>query len=349
MDPATHAVFGALASRAVCPFPATGGKHDVGRYTPLAITTVAATLPDIDYLLFPLDPLTFLADWHRTYTNSVVLLPLWTVFLAGIIALIFPRLRRHWLLIGGLVALGIASHILLDLLTVYGTRIFFPLSSEKFSFGTTFLIDPWLSLIVFLGLVLSFFRAPRLVALTSIALASGYVLFQWHLKTEQEQVWNRAGYDETVILPQPYSPFHFRIIQRDGGHYRTALVDLLGVSEKTGRWAGAIPFIEQVSAFRSAGNVQWESWSLFGETPEQQSLAREAWNHGAMAPYRDFALYPVLYRIDMNDGETCIWFSDLRYHISIMTPSFRFGMCRNGEKGNWKRYRLRYFSEQRDQ
>lgn len=345
MDPATHAVFGALASRAVT--RSTTAHNHVGKYVPLAVTTVAATLPDIDYLLFPLDPLTFLAEWHRTYSNSVVLLPFWTLLLTGIIVLLFPRLRKHTFMIGGFVALGIGSHILLDLLTVYGTRLFFPLSDEKFTFGTTFIIDPYISLAIFVGLIISFFRTPQVVAITTIALVCVYVLFQWHLKTAQAEVWNKTGYDETIALPQPYSPFHFRIISRQDNRYKTALVDYLGISENLQNRESTIPFIEQVSAFKSSKNVQWEIWSMFGETPEQQSLARTAWNHDEMALYRDFARYPVLYRIDTNDGETCVWFSDLRYHISIMTPSFRYGMCRSNDN-EWKRYRLKYFSEERE-
>jgi len=64
-----------------------------------------------------------------------------------------------------------------------------------------------------------------------------------------------------------------------------------------------------------------------------------------MAEFRRFAVYPVLYRIDRDAQATCVWFSDLRYHISNMIPSFRYGMCRN-EKDNqgWQRYRLRYFT-----
>lgn len=345
MDPATHAVFGALASRAVSG-PSTTTNNNFGKYFPLVVTTVAATLPDIDYLLFPLDPLTFLAEWHRTYSNSIVLLPFWTLLLTGIIVLLFPRLRKHSFMVGGFVALGIGSHILLDLLTVYGTRLFFPLSDDKFTLGTTFIIDPCISLVIFIGLVASFFRAPRIIAIVTIILVCVYVLFQWQLKNIQKEVWDKAGY-ETIVLPQPYSPFHFRIINRENNHYKTALVDYLGISEKLQHWEGTIPFIQHVSAFRSSRNIRWETWSLFGETPEHRTLARTVWNHNEMALYRDFALYPALYRVEENNGETCVWFSDLRYHISIMTPSFRYGMCRE-DNNEWKRYRLKYFSEERE-
>lgn len=345
MDTITHAMFGALASRAVTGKP-SAEPGNTGKYVPVMVTAVAAAFPDSDYLLFPINPLAFLAEWHRSYTNSVVLLPIWTLLLTGIIVLLFPRMRKHPIMIGGFVALGIASHILLDLLTVYGARIFFPLSMESFSFGTTFVIDPYLSFIVFTGLVLSFFRAPRFVAITSIAVLCAYVLFQWHLKTEA-RYWGETENGETIALPQPYSPFHFRIIQRENHHYKTALLDILGVSEKLQSREGTIPFIEQASAFRSRDNIQWEKYSLFGENPHREHIARTAWNHEAMALYRDFARFPVLYRIDENNGETCVWFSDLRYHISIMTPSFRYGMCRNNNN-EWKRYRLKYFSEERD-
>jgi inner membrane protein len=348
MDTVTHALFGALASQAVTN-NSQSENDSSGKYVPVTVAAIAAAFPDSDYLLFLIDPLVFLAEWHRSFTHSLVLLPLWTILLTGIIVLLFPGLRKRRLLISGFVVLGLASHILLDLLTVYGTRIFYPLSYRTFSLGTTFVIDPYLSLIVCIGLLMAFVRASRFMAMVSIAILCVYVLFQLHLKSQARLMGeilspqNDVSDIKTIALPQPFSPFHWRIINYENSRYYTALIDLAGISEKLKHLEGTIPYLDLVSAYQDVANIEWEEYTLFGDQPEGQSLAREVWQHKKMTKFRNFARYPVLYRINLDDNQTCVWFSDLRYHISKTIPSFRYGMCRENNQ-EWRRYRLRYFS-----
>ncbi len=353
MDTITHVMFGALAGSAVTNH--SRKRNNVcAKYVPMAVTAVAAAFPDSDYFLFPVNPLLFLDEWHRSFTHSFVLLPLWSILLTGIIVLLFPRLRKNIFMIGSYVALGIATHIMLDLLTVYGTKIFYPVSNRSFSLGTTFVIDPYLSLIVLIGLIASSFLPARQTAIICTFVLCAYVLFQLHLKTvaretgEEIIVQTDSTYSRTVALPQPFSPFHWRIIRQQDNHYATALIDLAGISEKLERWQKTVHWIKYVSAYRPPDQVGWETHSLLGDKAEQAMLVRTAWQQEEMAPYRHFAMFPVLYRIDQDEQETCVWFSDLRYHTSTFTPAFRYGMCRTSDSTVWKRYRLRYFSNDRD-
>jgi len=348
MDPATHVLFGALAGRAAVSTAPTGRFHHA--WMPAIISAAGGAFPDIDYLLFLVNPLTFLADWHQSYTHSLVLLPLWALVLTGIFILLFPGLRQQWRMTAGLAALGLATHILLDLLTVYGTRIFFPVSNQPYSLGTTFVIDPILSLLVLAGLVVSCARAPRLAAISFIFLVGAYVLCQWQLQNHARATGAtapgqpRAAVVDTVAVPQPFSPFHWLIIRREDDGYASALIDLLGVSEKLARW-NSLPFIDLVSAYRNVAGARWVKYTLHGAQAGQKVLARDAWEQNGMAEFRKFAVFPVLYRIDRDaDATTCVWFSDLRYHISVMIPSFRYGMCRSADTAAWQRYRLRYFT-----
>src|SRR3990172_571002 len=302
MDPVTHAMFGALASQAVTTGPSPGSKFHKA-YMPATITAIAAMFPDIDYVMFQINPLTFLAEWHRSYTHSLVLLPLWTIVLTGIFILVIPGLRKQWLMTAGLSALGLTTHILLDLLTEYGTKIFYPIANHAFSLGTTFVIDPILSLLVLAGLIISCYRTPRVAALSCIFILGVYVLLQWHLKTQARETGasalDHAGATDvnTIALPQPFSPFHWRIIIRENDGYSSALIDLLGVSEKLARWESTLPFIDLVSAYRDVAHATWEKYTLLGDQPGQQLLAHTAWEQKGMAEFRKFAVFPVLYRI----------------------------------------------------
>jgi len=347
VDTLTHALFGAVTGRGVKSDSRPVDRRQSDRAL-ILVCTFAAAFPDLDYLLFPLDPLLFLSEWHRAYTHSLVLLPFWAVVIAGFVMIFFHDLRKHPVKLWCFAGLGITSHILLDLLTVYGTKIFFPLSSQSFSLGTTFVIDPILTMLIVTGLILSFYWRPRIIMVITFVAMVAYIAFQWHLKIAAKEIADkRFEQGNTIALPQPFSPFHWRIIHQTDHRYLTALVDMAGLSHHLQRWEKDLPQLDTVTAYQAVKVSQWKRFSLLGDTPRETSLAKTVWQHDKMAKFRVFAKYPILYRIEQRDHETCVWFSDLRYHISIITPSFRYGMCREEDSQEWQRYRLKYFSEER--
>jgi inner membrane protein len=69
------------------------------------------------------------------------------------------------------------------------------------------------------------------------------------------------------------------------------------------------------------------------------------WNDPRFAPFRRFAVYPAVSRIESLGGSTCVWYTDLRYDLPALPDTFRYGFCRDGADASWELYRLRYFSE----
>lgn len=143
MDTATHAMLGALVGRAV---PASATSISPARHG--WIGALAGAFPDIDYLTYWLDPLSFLVQWHRGPTHSLVLLPLWAAVLGSVSARVFAVPRAAAIT---LVALAIASHIGADLLTAYGVHLLAPLSSWRPALDISFVVDPIFTSVVILG------------------------------------------------------------------------------------------------------------------------------------------------------------------------------------------------------
>jgi inner membrane protein len=126
---------------------------------------ISANLPDIDSFVARLwgDET---IDAHRGFTHGLgglVTMP----FLAAAIILLWQRLRpskqgsvKLW---GLLLAcfLGTLSHPLLDFATSYGTRLLEPFSHRWFYGDTLFIMDPWIWLMLIIGLEMSW-RAERL-------------------------------------------------------------------------------------------------------------------------------------------------------------------------------------------
>lgn len=309
MDTLTHALSGVLAARA--------SERAGAALSPLRralVAGAAAAFPDLDYALFVLAPADFL-NLHRAPTHSLLLLPLW----AALLALPAARLcRARWRDCVGPCALGLALHLAGDLVTVYGTQLFYPLSAHPFALGISFDFNPWVAALSGGGCLLVFGRRPRRAAVLALvavvaAFAGQALLRQQALAAAGEVVGVRA-------LPQPFSPFAWQLVGAEGGHYRLA------------RW----------SVFDRAPPT-WEE--LPHPDNETSPLAREAWAQAALAPFRRFAQLPALYRVEQRDGEACVWFQDLRYRFPGRLPTFRYGVCRAGGGGVWRAYRLSYFSD----
>jgi inner membrane protein len=143
------------------------GRMGLKRLSPRAMPAliVAANLPDIDSFValgVGCDPLAV----HRGFTHGIgglVTMP----FLAVAIVWLWEKLRPSKEgppRFGGLLIasfLGVLSHPLLDFATSYGTRLLEPFSHRWFYGDTLFIVDPWIWIMLILGLEMSW-RAERL-------------------------------------------------------------------------------------------------------------------------------------------------------------------------------------------
>ena len=162
MDTITHGIAGALLSKAAFGgrdlFPPTEmGKKRLATW----VLMLGAIFPDSDVLreFFSSNPL-LMITWHRSITHSLLLLPIWSVILAALMGAI-ARWRKwqapSFLTLLGLFAVGILSHIFLDLLTTYGTMIWSPLEWSRPAWDILFIVD-----FTFTGILL----IPQLLAWT---------------------------------------------------------------------------------------------------------------------------------------------------------------------------------------
>jgi inner membrane protein len=354
MDPITHALAGSLAAKVVTRYNTTDESSLPSR-DPLIIAAIAGIFPDIDYLSFWINPLIFIADWHRSFTHSLLMAPLWGLLLTTIMVTMSPRLRESARSVYLYTIIGLLSHILLDILTVYGTEIFYPWSDMSVSLATTFIIDPYFTTIIVLTLLISLQLQTRLSAFIGTALLLVYISVQWQLKLSAIQITQDFGAEQITIdskitaLPQPFSPLYWRVIVQRDQEYSTALLDISGFSEKLFNSQAPNNWYGLISAYKSRGNLYWQDYSLFDSDPDKAPTSLAVWQHDDMEKFRQFAEFPVLYRFDESGSETCVWFTDLRYLISTMMPTFRYGMCRETDDGSWQLYRLRRLTENNKQ
>lgn len=330
MDTLTHALSGALLARAT-----TGIEKPalpLGRR--IAIGALVAAFPDIDVVASWLSPLAYLYH-HRGITHSLLMLPLWTILLAWIFALIW-RGGPGWKKYVPVVAMSLAAHIAGDWITAFGTMIFAPLSDYRHGLGTTFIIDLWFSGIIIAGLLLSLlWRRSRVPAVAGLAVLAGYVVLQYALLQRAVDFGERFAEAEHIVsarvtaMPRPVSPFNWMVVVEDARGYHYSHINLIRRQVlQAGDDAGFIAKLDAV--YRPLDQAIWETDLRFGNGG-QRAVVHAVFEDPQFAFFRWFAAYPALHRIDSEASSLCIWFKDLRF----LTPGrdgfpFIYGMCSDG-------------------
>src|ERR1700719_1798432 len=145
MDTITHGIVGALVGKALfagrdVPAGLAQGGESRALSSPTAraaivACTLGAMFPDIDVFAGPLahNPLSIM-EWHRSTTHSIVLLPFWALLLTTISIPLSKFLKWKpppFSFLFGIYAVGLASHIFLDLVTSFGTMVWSPVQYSR--------------------------------------------------------------------------------------------------------------------------------------------------------------------------------------------------------------------------
>jgi len=241
MDTITHGIAGALIGKAVFRGEDMFASHPMNRGRIITWSLMlGAIFPDSDVVrdFFSSDKL-LMITWHRSITHSLLLLPLWALLLAGI-----TRAFAGWRkwesppfgALSAIYAVGILSHILLDLVTTFGTMIWSPLQWSRPAWDLIFIVDFTLTAILLVpqllawvyahpekvkrravGMWLVFMPTPFLIArigaivgapisdqvvLTAVVIFAAVFLLParlgWGVKIQHDK-WNRAGFAAALI------------------------------------------------------------------------------------------------------------------------------------------------------
>src|ERR1700736_5671272 len=166
MDTITHGIAGALIGKALFRGQDMFSRRPVSRGRIITWSLMlGAIFPDSDVIreFFSHNDL-LIITWHRSITHSLVCMPFWALALAAL-ARWFVRWRKwdapSFAALTGIYAIGILSHILLDLATSFGTMVWSPLKWSRPAWDLIFIIDFALSAILLVPQVLAWVYARR--------------------------------------------------------------------------------------------------------------------------------------------------------------------------------------------
>jgi membrane-bound metal-dependent hydrolase YbcI (DUF457 family) len=241
MDTITHGIAGALIGKAIFRGEDMFASQPMSRGRIVTWSLMlGAIFPDSDVVrdIFSHDKL-LVITWHRSITHSLVLLPLWALLLAAITRA-FAKWRKwdapSFGALSVIYGVGILSHILLDLVTSFGTMIWSPVKWSRPAWDLIFIIDFTLTAIFLVpqllawtfanpekvrsravGMWLVFLPGPFLIArigevvgapISGRVVLSAIILFAalfllpallgWGAKIRHDN-WNRAGFAAAMI------------------------------------------------------------------------------------------------------------------------------------------------------
>ena len=182
MDTITHGIAGALIGKAFCKGDDMFPAKPVNRARIVTWSLMlGAVFPDIDVVrdIFSHDHL-LVITWHRSITHSLLMLPIFSLLLAALtrwIARKFQWEAPSFAILTLIYAVGILSHILLDLATTFGTMIWSPLRWSRPAWDLIFIVDFSFTAILFIPQFLAWvYRDAKLARLRALLLWLVFVL-----------------------------------------------------------------------------------------------------------------------------------------------------------------------------
>ena len=202
-----------------------------------ATLMIAANLPDLDVLVFATDvpSVAFRRGWTHG-TIAQVLLPMALTAAVWAVSRMWPaRDDRSPLHVRSLLLLsyvGVLSHVGLDLLNTYGTRLLMPFDGRWFYGDALFIIDPWLWLALGAGVWFARRRGAPALARRALVVAAIYIAAMSVTARVARGValdeWRTARGVEPVRLmvgPSPVTPLRRQVIVDAGTHYETGTLE----------------------------------------------------------------------------------------------------------------------------
>ncbi len=183
---------------------------------------VCGTLPDLDALIDHGDPVRNMV-FHRAASHSLLYLTLLAPAIAAGVAKLHGEmgcLRRWWLALW----LALATHPLLDNMTVYGTQLLQPFTDHPYWIGSVFIIDPLYTLPLLLGLLgTAAARGPGRWRWNAAGLVLSTLYLGWSVLAQQyvHGIAARAlqahgvRAERMLVTPTPFNTVLWRVLAMD--------------------------------------------------------------------------------------------------------------------------------------
>jgi len=272
---------------------------------------VLGTLPDLDVFL-PFDDPVDAFVFHRGWTHSVFVHALATPIIGEALVRFVDVLKTHRPVVWLTVFMCLTTHALIDAITVYGTRIFWPFYPDPIGVGSLFIIDPLFTLPLLAVVIWALWQgnwSSRLRrGLAGAMLFGGVymalsVVMQSHVENRAKTIFADAGLevDRVFAIAGPLNTVVWKVIGLEDDRYHNLYLSLLDSSATTSiythpRHPALVADLGDSDAFRK---LEWFSRGFYRAELEGQRVVVSDLRMGltpsyvfrfAIADYTDGAL-----------------------------------------------------------
>jgi inner membrane protein len=297
MDTLTHGLLG--VAMAALPLPR---RLEASGLVPLRasllVSVLAAELPDLDYLLPAEDAVLHTLSAHRSYSHSLLAVPLIALAAALLTKVLFRQSAFSALYARALLCVPLA-HLLPDLWTGWGTRLLLPFSERRLALDWTMVIDPIFTAPLLIGAIWALVNPQQLrrAMAVAVSVAALYLMARVGLSVQ-------LTHQVAAAYPRARSVHVFPT--------------LLGVT----RWR----FVARFEHEYAIGSVRFAA--RLTETGRHQALptgpiAADLQHAPTVREALSWARFPVVYSEALDASTRRVSVADLRYHLGGK-PTLRF-------------------------
>ena len=203
---------------------------------------VLGTIPDLDVFLPFKDPVDAFV-LHRGWTHAFAIHALATPIFGELLVRLVGSLRDHRFLVWWTVFMCLTTHAIIDAMTVYGTRIFWPFYPDPIGVGSIFIIDPIYTLPLFIVTVWAlgnseWFQRLGRAAFAALVFSSAYMglgmVLQNHIEARAQTVFADAGLqpESVFAIAAPLNKIVWKVIGLEEGRYHNVYLSLFDGDHK---------------------------------------------------------------------------------------------------------------------
>ena len=238
MDSVTQFALGAVVGTALL------GKR-IGPRKAALIGGLMGMVPDLDTFLPADDPVQSFTS-HRGFSHSLIVQAVVTPLFAEPLVRLMDGLRDARIRTYAAVYLIFATHALIDAMTVYGTRLFWPLFPDPVGVGSIFIIDPLYTLPLLAMTLFAFFQGqwrPSSQRWSHIALAvsTAYMLLTMPLQAIIERraaaMLDGVPYRHLIAIPTPMNVLYWQTIAVTDDSHVSLYMPLFGNADNVTTYA----------------------------------------------------------------------------------------------------------------
>ncbi len=237
---------------------------------------ICGTIPDLDVFIPFSDPVIAFIS-HRSFSHSLLTLALLTPFLVWIICRLHPQVAQHKQRWTVLVYLALATHVLLDSFTAYGTQIFWPISSHPIMWSSIFIIDPLYTIPLLVGVICTLIMsrekglghmANTVGLIVSTLYLSWTVIAKFHVAhfAQERLATQQIPYSQMLVQPTPLNTLLWRILIMEEGGYAEAFYSLTDrhTDIQLSHYSSDAQFLETLTNHEPVEGLHWFTQGFWG-------------------------------------------------------------------------------------